>query len=156
MIPMTSGNRQITEAVGLMITVENRLTTLVLANLEIWCVVSRLDEIALVVDLEQPRGFIAHPADLYFPAHERSFLKGEGANCIARNVNATGLVARRNHPLRPLIVRPSSGIRRGASSPRPAAISSSLSPIFSFRVWGHFRGKRGAETLNPTAPLCYG
>src|SRR5262245_64322787 len=60
MIPMTSGNRQITEAVGLMITVENRLTILVLADLEKWCVVSRLDEIALVVDLEQPRGFIAH------------------------------------------------------------------------------------------------
>ena len=31
-----------------------------LADLKIWCVVSRLDEIALVVDLEQPRGFIAH------------------------------------------------------------------------------------------------
>src|SRR5262249_40971675 len=41
-------------------TVENRLTILVLADLEIWCVVSRLDEIALVVDLGQPRGFIAH------------------------------------------------------------------------------------------------
>src|SRR5262249_60819538 len=41
-------------------TVENRLTILVLADLEIWCVVSRLDEIALVVDLEQPRGFTAH------------------------------------------------------------------------------------------------
>src|SRR5262249_36705746 len=45
---------------GVHYTVENWLTILVLAYLEIWCVVSRLDEIALVVNLEQPRGFIAH------------------------------------------------------------------------------------------------
>src|SRR5262249_61749699 len=52
-----------------------------------------------------------------------------------------------------LIVRPSSGIRRGPFCPEPAAISSSLLLIFSFRVWGHFRrGKRGAvAVLRPFA-----
>jgi hypothetical protein len=49
---------------------------------------------------------------------------------------------------------PSSKNPTCATGPSPAAISSSLFPIFSFRVWGHLGRGEGAQSCRPSAPLC--